>query len=217
MRPPPTTVIILASINLTIELICGLVCNPSVLLMLTIPSPMQTTILEDGYRGNMVYYGCTLVLLLMALAGTFVSIVGNIAMLNMRDRGRRIVLGYAVFSILLAVCTLTVSAVFDGGALVSGGLPAQKRSELVLGLVVNSGCVLVFGMLYPALQLYLLTRREVVDAFLRPPAAANEPMLGEAGWAAQPPTPWDGMPPGGYPPQVPPPPSYPPPPDNRDQ
>lgn len=213
----PTSVSVIGSLNLALELICGLGCNPAMLLVLIIPSAMRTQILEEGYHGSAVYYGLSVALLLISLLATIVSIIGNIAMLNMRPWGRRIVVGYAAFSIMMCLVAMTVSGFFDGSALAAGGLPAQRRSELIMGLVLNGGCLVIFGLLYPALQLYLLTRPDVVEAFLRPAPGPDVPPT----WPQQggPPSGnfWDQMPPSGYPPQMPPPPPYPPPPDPRDR
>lgn len=216
MHPRPLPVTIFGTFNLILHLTCGIVCGPGILFLMLAPTPARDALFEDGMRGNLVYWWLTLINMVIGCVAMLVATAGNVAMLMMKDWGRRVVIGYGWFSIVSSLLGTAVSWYFDGTALASGTLTPQQNNELILGLLTQAGCVVVFGLAYPLAQIYLLGRRSVIEAFQL--AAAPPPPFDPNAWSpAYPPPsyppPYDEQPPlAPYPPQPPPPQ---PPPDAR--
>lgn len=193
------------------ELSCGLICTPAIGLMMVFDSPTNYNLYENAYHGNPWYYGYSLAVVGITIVATLVSIVANIAMLMMKDWGRRLVVAYCVFSVAMAIIGILASLGFDGIALADPGSSAQVKSEILRNMVIGIGVSAVMGLVYPLIQVYCLTRASVIEDFAI--AASGLPAPGEGAEAAAyrvnyPP------PPAGYPPQGPPP-SMPPPPPGQ--
>ena len=106
----------------------------------------------------------------LGLLATGVSVAAGIGLLKLKNWGRTLSIGYAIYSIVAGVIGSMVNYIFVMQPLMEqASHKSGPEAAGLIGAAIGGTFGTCFGMIYPVLLLIFMLRPKVVAAF-RPPA-----------------------------------------------
>ena len=112
----------------------------------------------------------------LGIISTIAVFVSGIGLLLMKRWGRTLAFAYAVLAIASGAVSLIMNFTFVVRPLMDQAARQQgPEAAGAVGGVLGGMCGGCFGLLYPILLLYFMTRPSVIEAFQSPPPPLAEP------------------------------------------
>lgn len=115
--------------------------------------------LNFGYRIYMIAAAA------VGLLAAFVLIAAGIGLLQMKSWARLASIGYAIFSIVMGILGIIVTAFFVFGPAIAGARAGGTEAAAGMVGLVTGMLGGVLGMIYPVVLLIFMTRPRIRDAF----------------------------------------------------
>lgn len=160
----PTSVTVFGILNIVFGAL-GLICTPFSLALLFVPteSPVMNTPAMAAFN-NPAYRAWTLSMGVAGMVVAVLLIVAGIGLLQCRPWGRKMSIGYAVYTMVMSLVSAGVSAVWltsmAGGA-AEGGPQAGAMLFGGIGGAVGGTCI---ALIYPIFLLVFMFRPGVIQA-----------------------------------------------------
>jgi hypothetical protein len=167
----PTAVTVFGILNIVFAALgaCGLLATVAMF----VPGPFSdqnpvVKIMED----HPAYALWVKVTIPLGLAAVVVLLAAGIGLLQLKEWGRKLSIGYAIYAILSVLANAAISFIVVVPALMEAA--AQRHGPEAAGAaggVIGAVFGVIVGPIYPCFLLYFMTRPYVKAAFLAPSAA----------------------------------------------
>lgn len=161
----PTSVTVFGILNIAFALLglCGLAVSIAMFFIPIDPNLPNPAI--ELMQGNTVYRAFTLVSIPLGLISTIVLVVGGIGLLNWKRYGRTASVVYGWYAIISMIIGTVVSWVFVFIPMFQqaqqGDAPAQAGA---IGGIIGGTVGGCFGLIYPVVLLYFMSRQDVKNS-----------------------------------------------------
>lgn len=180
MKERPTSVTVFAVINL---IFCGLGVIGTIFWIISklglIPQGSQENPVTEIMENNTAYVMFTDVMSVVGIFITILLIAASIAMFSLKPWGRKVTIGWGLYSIVMTIVSLAVNYFVIFGPILAD-LTGPERIGIIIA-VAFSAVITLFFVGYFLLMIFMLTRPHVVDAFTPEP---DDPELD--GWGDDP-------------------------------
>jgi hypothetical protein len=167
-RPPAVSV--LAILNIVFGVL-ALLCLPFALISQSFQNLTPSNPVMEAMK-NPTWHAWTMLSAVLGIFAAIAEIAGGIGMLGLKPWGRRVSVGFGIYSLAVGVINLLLFVVILVGPILA--ILRQTQDPAVSGGAVGglAGGVMggVMGMLYPGILLFFLTRPEIKAAFDSPPS-----------------------------------------------
>lgn len=158
----PTSVTVFGILNIVFGAL-ALICTPFSLAFLFVPNPAMETPAMAAFA-NPAYRAWTLAMGVAGMGVSVLLIVAGIGLLKCRPWGRKISIGYAVYTIVASLVGAAVSAIMLASVANSASGGSPETGVMLAGGIGGTIGGACFALIYPIILLVFMFRPSVVDA-----------------------------------------------------